>query len=431
MNQVRVNRREQGGRLRGSSTRNRSSSNGELKLGRRHKPDYVLLLLSIALLAIGVVVIYAIGPALAETHGSSPNFYINRQLIAIALSLVVFLIVSNIPLASWKRLQKPLFIAAAVVTLLAIIMPVSPEYPAHRWVKLGGFSFQSVELLKFAVLIGLASFLGRIMQRDSSFNLRRVFKPLIAVILVIGAVVAGVQSDLGSAGVMMAMAAAMAYTAGLPMKRILTFVGIIFIGAILLTVTSGYRRDRVATFLNPERDCQDVGYQACHAHIAVGSGGIIGQGLGRGAQAYGYLPEAENDAIFAIYAEKFGFVGVSILIGIFIGFFSRMRRIAERVADPFSRLIVVGVLTWLSVQAIMNMGAMLGLLPLKGITLPLVSYGGTSVVFIVAAIGLVFQISRHTSHRTSNAITNKGGSYENRHDRRRIRRAHHPNSSGR
>jgi cell division protein FtsW len=159
-----------------------------------------------------------------------------------------------------------------------------------------------------------------------------------------------------------------------------------------------YRRERLATFLNPTANCQTTGYQACEALISVGSGGVSGLGLGRSVQAYGYLPEAANDSIFAIYAEKFGFLGVTALLVLLGAFFGRMKRIAERAPDNFSRLIVVGVMTWLGVQTVINIGAMLGLLPLKGITLPLISYGGTSVVFVLAAVGVVFHISKYTVH---------------------------------
>lgn len=407
---------------------------GGADLGRRHKPDYILLVLALILLGIGVVVIYAIGPALAATSGAPDNHYINRQLVAIVLSLIAFGVAATIPVQTWQTLKKPLLIGAAGVTLVALIMPVSPEYPAHRWVRLGTLSFQSVELLKFALLIWVASMLGERMRAGtitSDTNIWATYKPFVIILAAIVVIVAGVQSDLGSTVVMVAMIAGMSFAAGLPMKRILMIGGIVLTCLVIAIVATPYRRDRFATFLNPEADCQNTGYQACHAHIAVGSGGIIGQGLGNGAQAYGYLPEAENDAIFAIYAEKFGFVGVSVLIGVLIGLFARMRYIAERSEDQFARLVVVGVLVWLSTQAVMNIGAMLGLLPLKGITLPLVSYGGTSVVFVMTALGLVFHISRYTQFRISMHNDREEESHENRHDRRRLRGAYHATPSSR
>ncbi|MGH7237406.1 MAG: FtsW/RodA/SpoVE family cell cycle protein, partial [Candidatus Saccharimonadales bacterium] len=160
-------------------------------------------------------------------------------------------------------------------------------------------------------------------------------------------------------------------------------------------------------------------------------------GLGRGVQAYGYLPESDNDSVFAIYAEKFGFIGSIILIGLFVAFFWRLKRIAERAPDNFTRLVVIGILAWLSVQAFINIAAMIGLFPLKGITLPFISYGGTSVVMTMAVVGLVFQISRYTTHVVPSLARLEGNDrgskdYErNRPDRRRVRRTYNSARSGR
>jgi cell division protein FtsW len=286
-----------------------------------------------------------------------------------------------------------------------------------------------VELLKFALLVWLAGFLAVRIQNRQITDTNSTLKPLIIAIGVIGLGVAGIQSDLGSTGVIVLMMATMAFVAGMPMRRILMIGGIIAVGLILAVSATPYRRERLATYLHPEADCQTTGYQACQALIAVGSGGMIGLGIGRSVQANGYLPEAANDSIFAIYAEVFGFIGVVVLLGIYVALFGRLKSIAERAPDDFSRLIVVGVLTWLSVQALINIGAMIGLLPLKGITLPFISYGGTSVVFVAAAVGLVFQISRYTSYVAPQ--TDERSSYDNSRDRRRVRGAYHPNLGSR
>ncbi|HEX5744287.1 MAG TPA: putative peptidoglycan glycosyltransferase FtsW, partial [Candidatus Saccharimonadales bacterium] len=369
-----------------------------LNLGRRHRADYWLLMLCITLLAIGLIVVYAISPALSAANDVDSSYYVNKQLLAIALSVVAFIITSQVPLAWWRRAYKPLLWAAAIATLLALIIPVNPAFPAHRWVRLGSFSFQSVELVKFAVMIWLAGFLAERIRQGTLGDVQSTLKPLGIALGAVAIAVAGIQSDLGSMGVIVAMMVIMAYVAGLPMKRILLIGGMITLVGVLAVSSTPYRRERLATFLHPEANCQDSGYQACQALIAVGSGGMIGLGLGSSVQAYGYLPEAANDSIFAIYAEKFGFIGSVVLLAVFVAFFARLRYIIERTADDFSRLVVVGVLAWLSTQMIINVGAMIGLLPLKGITLPFISYGGTSVVFMTAAVGLVFQISQYTSY---------------------------------
>lgn len=402
------------------------SSIQDSDLGRQHKPDYWLLAICLILLAVGLVVVYSISPALSAAAHVSNSYYVSKQLLAVGLSLVAFIITSRIPLGRWRQFYKPLLILAGIVTFMALLLPVNVQYPAHRWVRLGGLSFQSVELLKFAVLIWLAAMLSDRIREGAIADHNKAFKPLFIAVAVIGFVVAGIQSDLGSTGVIVAMMGAMVFIAGLPLKRILMVGAIIVIGTMLAVSISPYRRERLATYLHPEKDCISTGYQACQALISVGSGGMAGLGLGRSVQAYGYLPEAANDSIFAIYAEKFGFIGSVILLGIFVALFSRLKNIAERAPNNFSRLIVMGVLSWLSVQALVNIGAMIGLLPLKGITLPFISYGGTSVVFIAAAVGIVFQISRYTSYLAPSSDTYGRRSDDNSRDRRRVRGAYHP-----
>jgi cell division protein FtsW len=369
-----------------------------MQLGRKHKPDYWLLIWCAALMAIGLIVVYAISPALAITNKVSSNYYVDKQLLAIALSLVVFVITAKVPLKTWRQAYKPLLVIAGLATLLALVLPVNPLYPAHRWVRLGSFSFQSVELVKFAGMIWIAGFLAQRIQTGTIRSVGRTFQPLLLALFAMGVIVAGVQSDLGSTGVMVIMMGTMAFVAGLPMGRIVLIAGAVVIGLILAISATPYRRARLETFLHPDSNCQGSGYQACQSLISVGSGGIVGLGLGNSVQAYGYEPEAANDSIFAIYAEKFGFVGTIILLLIFGFFFTRLKSIAERLPDEFSRLLVIGVLAWFSTQALINIGGMVGLLPLKGITLPFISYGGTSVVFSAAAVGLAFQASQYTTY---------------------------------
>lgn len=400
---------------------------------RRHRPDYWLLLITIALISIGVIVVFSIGPALTVEKGVDSGHFVSRQLLAIGLGAVIFAICSQIPLSFWKRLYMPLLIAAGIATLLTLVLPVNVEYPAHRWVRLGGFSFQSVELLKFALVMWLASFLAWRAGAGQLSDTKKTLQPLGIALVGIGIVVAGMQSDLGSFAVIVAMMGVMAFVAGVPMKRLLPIAAVIAILATLFIVSTPYRRDRLATFVNPERDCLASGYQACQALVAVGSGGMVGLGLGRSVQAYGYLPEAENDSIFAIYAEKFGFLGVTVLLGLLAAFFTRLKLIAERAPDDFSRLIVMGILVWFSTQTVINIGAMIGLLPLKGITLPLISYGGSSVLLVMAALGVVFQISRHTLFTIpeDTGINTGGPRNDNSRDGRRVRGAYHPTFSSR
>lgn len=395
---------------------------------RRHKPDYALVMISVLLLMVGLIVVFAISPGLSAQHNVSENYYVIKQLTAIGLGVVAFAIMASVPLQSWKKLQQPLLILALAVTLVALVMPTSAEYPAHRWIRLGGVSLQSVEVVKLALIVCLAAFLEKRMKEGRVGNFQFTIKPLGIALAVTGFVVAVLQKDLGSMAVILAMIGAMTFVAGLPMHYVAKSFLLIAIAAAVIILPFSYRRDRITTFLNPEADCQSTGYQACQALIAVGSGGLFGKGLASSGQAYGYLPEAANDSIFAITAEKFGFVGAAALVGMFLMLFTRMKNIMERAPDEFSRLIVVGVLAWLSTQAFINIGAMIGILPLKGITLPFISYGGTSVVFVTAAAGLVFNVSRYTSFAVNDTTYTERAGNENIAHRGRHGRPHYSNN---
>jgi cell division protein FtsW len=401
---------ERGGRA--TARRRTQPQVATMQLGRKHRPDYWLVIWCAALLAIGLIVVYAISPALSATNHVSNNYYVTKQLLAIALSMVAFVITARVPLKWWRQAYKPLLAFAGVVTLLALILPVNPAYPAHRWVRLGSFSFQSVEVVKFALMIWLAGFLSERIRQGTISNTKATLQPILLALAAVAVVVAFKQSDLGSTGVMVIMMAAMAFVAGLPFKRIMLIgAGIVLILVLTVSATP-YRRARLETFLHPDTsNCQGSGYQACQSLISVGSGHIFGVGLGSSVQANGYQPEAVNDSIFAIYAEQFGFVGSIALLAIFVAFFARLKSIAERVTDDFSRLLVIGVLAWFATQALINIGGMIGVLPLKGITLPFISYGGTSVVFSAAAVGLVFQASQYASYgapRASDSSSSPG-----------------------
>lgn len=403
-----------------------SAKAGGAAPARRHKPDYWIIILSSLLLVIGLVVVYSISPGLAASQKVSQSYFVTKQIIDVLLGVVAFGLAALIPVEVWRRSIRPLTIAAVLGCLIVLVTPVSEAYPAHRWIRLGGFSFQIAELIKLALLAWTANFLSGQWRAGKLADFNATLKPLLILLAAVGIAVAGLQSDLGSAGVMLAMVGLMIFSIGVPMKKVAIIGGVVLVLGSLAIATSDYRRERLSTFLNPETNCQTSGYQACQALISVGSGGLLGLGLGNSVQAYGYLPEASNDSIFAIMAEKFGFVGTTIIMVIYAALFTRLKRIIERTSDQFSRLLVVGVLAWFSTQAIINIGAMVGLLPLKGITLPLISQGGTSLIFLTAALGLVFQISRYTNYSViepKSSIINEATA-NNSTDGRRLGRAY-------
>ncbi len=363
---------------------------------RKHRPDYWLPLIATGLLSIGLVVVYAISPGVSIQKNVSEAYYVSKQLIAILLAVAAFITLSRIPYQWWRKAVKPL-IVASVLAAAAVQFLGTEVNGAYRWVQIGGISFQAAELIKFSLLIWLADLLATRKSEGALGDQNKTLKPLMYAAGLIGVVVAIMQSDFGSTAVMMLMIAAMVFTAGVPLRKLAIIGSLVAVGMVLLVSTSSYRRDRLLTFLHPSRDCLSTGYQSCQALIAVGSGGMFGLGLARGVQAYGYLPEATNDSIFAILAEKFGFIGMALVLGAYAVLFGRIARISERAPDDFSAFLVIGIFAWFSVQAAINIGAMIGLFPLKGITLPFISYGGTSLLFVTGALGLVFQISRYAS----------------------------------
>jgi len=347
------------------------------------------------------VVVYAISPGVSNQNNVSEAYYITKQLVAVGLGALAFIILSRIPFGWWRHAIKPL-IVISVLTALAVQLFGARVNGAYRWVQIGGFSFQAAELIKFTLLIWLADLLAKAKREGKLDSWKDTLKPLAICLVSIAIVVGILESDLGSTAVMVGMIATMVFVAGLPLKRIMMIGGTVAIGAILLISAFPYRRERLLTFLHPAANCQTTGYQSCQALIAVGSGGMFGLGLGKSVQAYGYLPEASNDSIFAILAEKFGFVGMTLILAAYAVFFKRLSKIIEKAPDDFSGFLVTGMLAWFSVQATINIGAMIGLLPLKGITLPFISTGGTSVLFVTGALGLAFQISRYSSYSISN-----------------------------
>lgn len=408
---------------------NRNDSSSGLSsetLSRQHQPDYLLFIIAMALSVVGLVVVYSISPALAVTKNVSQSYFVAKQLIAIGMGLVAFFIFSRLSFDNVKRLRLPLLILSFISIVLVQVL----SNGTSRWVQIGGLSFQVAELIKLSLLIWLAWFLVEKTKNNEITDSKKTLKILLIILALIGIIVAKIESDLGSAGVLIAIMGIMAFVAGLPLKKVAIITTLIVLLVSVAIASTPYRRTRVATFLNPTSDCQDAGYQVCQALIAVGSGGIVGKGLGNSVQAYGYLPESQNDSIFAILAEKFGFIGSAIVIGLYILLFARLKRIIERTGDLFSRLIVIGVLTWLSIQTMINVGAMIGLFPLKGITLPFISYGGTSILFVMAAMGIVFRISKYTSFEPIRQSTVKEVRNDDRASRQRVGRSYYT-ASGR
>jgi len=408
-----------------SSVAHTGGSNNDAHLhsaiGRSHRPDYGLLVAMLLLVAIGLVVIYSISPALSAQLNSSvdANHYMYRQIAYLLIGFSAFAVASLAPLSVWSKLKMPILISAVVSFLLLFIPALSITYlGATRWVSIGPINYQPAELLKFGLVFYGAAYLAhriRARQIDSPETTRW----FLLVMALTGLEIVIIQRDLGTMIPIAAIMLAMLFVSGINKKRFIAITGGLILAAALSILPFQHRRERVFTFLNSTADSQDSGWHINQALIAVGSGGLMGRGLGQSVQAFGYVPEAANDSIFAIMAEKFGFIGMMVVFAVYGALLLRILGTAQRAPNHYLQLICAGVFAWIAVQAFVNIGAMLSIMPLTGVTLPYLSFGGTSLVFTMAALGVVFNISRYTTL----GRLNEGATYAHSDGGRRIGRA--------
>lgn len=391
-------------------------------IARRHRPDMLLLLFLSILLLLGLVVIYAISPALTARMGGEnldQNMFMYRQLVYLGLGSAAFTATALVPISFWTKMQGKLLVGAIILGALPFLLQATPiglcANDACRWIDLGFISFQPAEIMKFALVIFLAGFLAVRSQQGKLNDLHETLIPAGLILLVMAIVVIGLQKDLGTGITIVAIVMTMLFVAGMKAKLLaLAVAGCMVLGTVF-TLIAPHRIERILTFVQHEDSTSDaMGYHINQALIAVGSGGLTGKGLGQSVQAFGYLPEAANDSIFAILAEKFGFLGTVAVLAVFAALFMRILAIMDHTADPMLRLIVAGVFGWVFSHTVVNIGAMLGIFPLTGITLPFVSFGGTSLLFMLSALGLVFQISRYTNHSKPSDNQKRGGVYDYR-----------------
>ena len=393
---------------------------------RKHKSDLVVLFATLGLMALGLIVIYAIGPmranVLNNTYGTdyASNFFFIGQLRSVGLSLLAFFAAFKwIPYKYIKKFAKPLMIAALVMSgalwLLSMIGSslVRCELGECRWFNFGGLSFQPAEFLKLAMLIYLADFLARKRKEGSIGKWQEFWLPLLIVCGAALFLVVVAQGDLGTGVALISIIFGTLLIAGVPTKQYLIMLALVLAIAVGSVVTSSHRMQRVDAWLatlNGE-ETTDSTYHIENAMMAIGIGGMFGVGIGNSVQATGYLPESINDSVFAIMGETFGFVGLFLVIAIFGVVLLRMLKVAKYTADSGDRLLIIGVFSWMLAQVVVNIMAMTRLVPLTGISLPLLSYGGTSMIFIAFAIGLVLQLSCYTSREvnTNEDISSRRG----------------------
>lgn len=363
--------------------------------GTRFAGDKIFALLFAGLLVFGLLMLASASWPLGfdRFYGNGYYFLVHQLLFGILPGAVGFLVAYFVPHEWYRKVALPMLAISLLLLVIVFIPGLGMEIKGSRsWIDLGLFSFQPSELVKFTFLVYLAAWLEGSMGK----NVRDMTKGLAPFLVVLGVIMLLLllQPDTGSMGIIVMMALAVYFVAGAPMKYF-AFFGVAGAALLwLLFTVSPYRAERLTAFLHPELDKQGSGYQINQALLAIGSGGVLGRGYGHSLQKFQYLPEVAGDSIFAVIAEELGFVLTSAFVVLYVAMLFRGLVIAERAPDAFGTYLVVGVMAWLGIQAFVNIGAMVALLPLTGVPLPFVSYGGTALAISMAAVGVVLNVSK-------------------------------------
>lgn len=359
------------------------------------KPDYILIITIVALVILGLIVLSSASAVMSyERFGSNYYFFTHQLLYGVIFGIIAFLFTSKVDYHHWKKLAAIMLVLTLGLLLVVFIPGLGLEHGgARRWIHLGSFTFQPTELAKLTFLLYLATWLDK--KQKGIKDWKYGFVPFVTILGVISLLII-LQPDVGTMSVIILIAITTYFVAGARYSHLLVLGAGGVAGFIMLIKLAPYRMARLTVFLNPELDPQGIGYQINQALLAVGSGGLFGRGLGKSIQKYNYLPEASGDSIFAIIAEELGFIRVLLLIGLFLLLAIRGFKVAKRAPDFYGKLLACGVTSWICFQAFMNMAAITGLMPLTGIPLPFVSYGGSALLFALAAMGILVNVSKQT-----------------------------------
>jgi cell division protein FtsW len=355
--------------------------------------DRIFLTLILVELVFGFIMLASASGPLSFQRFHTGWHYAWHQLLVIAIGLVGCWFFARIDYRKFERMAPALLVGSAILLILVFIPGLRAGFgTAKSWIVLGGqISLQPIELVKLAFVIYLAAlFSGR-----GSRTMKETLVPA-GVSYVVLAILVMLQPDLGGMVLLAGLLMLMGFAAGVPLRYFLTAAAAGAIGIFALIKAAPYRAARLTVFLHPELDPQGIGYQINQALLAIGSGGFFGLGLGHSRQKFSYLPEILNDSIFPIIAEELGFLFSIAVVVLVTAILLRGMKIARGARDPFGRLLVIGIVGWFTIQAFLNIGAMLSLLPLTGLPLPFVSYGGTAMIVNLCAVGVVLSVSRGT-----------------------------------
>lgn len=349
--------------------------------------DYSLLLIVMVLIVFGLIMVYDASVSHSLKDFGDSYFYIRQQFLWVCLGTIAAIFFTFFDYHKLKQFAVPMLVGSLIL-LVAVFIPglgISGG-GAHRWLSFGFFTIQPAEIIKLTGIIYLATV----------FERKPKIIPLIFLIGLITFIMAVLQKDLGSTIVFVTVVSFMYYASGSPLWHFFMMIPPSLAVVGLLVMTSPYRVKRVIAFLDPFSDPQGFTYHISQVLIALGSGGLFGLGLGSSRQKFEYIPEVTTDSIFAIIGEELGFVGSSVLIGLFIMLIIRGFRIIEDTHDSFGKILAIGIVSWLGVQAVINLSAMVALLPLTGVPLPFISYGGSALVINMVSVGILLNISRQS-----------------------------------
>ncbi len=350
----------------------------------------VLVLVTLALVAFGMVMVYSATSASAAIGGGNPMYYLKRQAIFAVIGLVLLVVARRWNYRSLRH-AAPVLVLGSIGLLLFTLVGGQNINGASRWISVGPATFQPSELAKLAVVVWVALYLSK---RPVPTTVGELTKPIGLMLAVFCGLVLA-EPDLGTVIAICVMVGAMLLVAGAPVRLLVLSAGVVSAATVVAIWFEPYRRTRFFSFIDPWRDAQGAGYQQVQSQIGIGSGGIFGKGLGQSVGKVFYLPEAHTDMIFAIIGEELGLIGATLLIAAYGAFAWAGLRIALRARDPFGKSLAAGITTLFCGQAVLNLAAVVGVAPLTGIPLPLVSYGGTSLVVMLASVGILLNIARN------------------------------------
>ena len=362
---------------------------------RRGEPDYVLLSAALMLVVLGLIAVFSSSYAIGFVNQGDANFFIKRQAVWAALGLVGLVAAMSINYRLLMRLS-PLLMLAAIAGLVAVFVPslsASAEGSA-RWISVGPVTAQPSEFAKLAVLVYLAAWLAA--KGPTVRNFALGVAPYIGMVGLVTALVL-LEPDLGTAALIALITGTLLFVSGARLLHIAALVlsAAGFTGALVLV--GGYGAARILSFTSAESYPQGLGFQTLQMLQALGSGGLTGLGLGVSRQKFFYLPASHTDGVLAIIGEELGYIGVAVVLGLFALLLWRGLRVVQRAADPFGSLLAAGVLAWIAFQMLINVGGVTRSIPLTGIPLPLVSYGGSSLLMTMIAIGVLLSVSRYAA----------------------------------